>query len=65
MSVAGTQHDLEQPVTSPVDNASEAFERQVLEQLTDISPSSPVPVIAVDLDDVLSQTNHVVAECKL
>ncbi|KAK0245878.1 hypothetical protein EDD85DRAFT_802419 [Armillaria nabsnona] len=62
MSVAGTQHDLEQPVASPVDNASEAFERQVLEQLTDISPSSPVPVIAVDLDDVLSQTNHAVAE---
>ncbi|SJL05809.1 uncharacterized protein ARMOST_09145 [Armillaria ostoyae] len=62
MSVAGTQHDLEQPATSPVDNATEAFERQVLEQLTDISPSSPVPVIAVDLDDVLSQTNHAVAE---
>ncbi|KAK0456416.1 hypothetical protein EV421DRAFT_1752347 [Armillaria borealis] len=62
MSVAGTQHDLEQPATSPVGNATEAFERRVLEQLTDISPSSLVPVIAVDLDDVLSQTNHAVAE---
>ncbi|KAG7450155.1 uncharacterized protein BT62DRAFT_927464 [Guyanagaster necrorhizus] len=62
MSVAATQHDLEQPATGPVGTDSEAFERQALEQLTDISPSSPVPVIAVDLDDVLAQTNHVVAE---
>ncbi|KAK0208395.1 hypothetical protein DFS33DRAFT_1411819 [Desarmillaria ectypa] len=62
MSVAGTQHDLEQPATGLVGNGSEAFERQVLEQLTNISPSSPVPVIAVDLDDVLAQTNHIVAD---
>ncbi|KAK0465213.1 uncharacterized protein EV420DRAFT_1513328 [Desarmillaria tabescens] len=62
MSVAGTQHDLEQPVTGPLGNESETFERQVLEQLTHISPSSPVPVIAVDLDDVLAQTNHAVAD---
>jgi hypothetical protein len=36
-----------------------------LAKLTTISPpTSSGPVIAVDLDDVLSQTNHVVSECK-
>jgi hypothetical protein len=36
-----------------------------LAKLSAISPpTSSGPVIAVDLDDVLSQTNEVVSECK-
>ena len=36
-----------------------------LQALTDIPPSITIkPVIAIDLDDVLSQTNRAVAECK-
>ncbi|KAJ8517041.1 hypothetical protein ONZ45_g5740 [Pleurotus djamor] len=37
-------------------------EEASLSKLTVISPPQSGPVIAVDLDDVLSQTNHVVAE---
>lgn len=36
-------------------------ERHLVETLTGITP--PAPVIAVDLDDVLSQTNQFVANC--
>ena len=44
----------------------EKHEHEVLQNLTGISltAASLKPVIAVDLDDVLSQTNEAVAECK-
>jgi hypothetical protein len=36
-----------------------------LAKLTTISPpTSSGPVIAIDLDDVLSQTNEAISECK-
>lgn len=39
-------------------------EGETLERLTDTRAYPAGPVIAVDLDDVLSQTNQVVADCK-
>jgi hypothetical protein len=36
-----------------------------LVKLSTISPTFSGPIIAVDLDDVLSQTNEAVSDCKL
>ncbi|PFH54767.1 hypothetical protein AMATHDRAFT_169464 [Amanita thiersii Skay4041] len=61
MSAAASKLGLEAPETTialPIDSSSQ-HEYEVVEQLLNI-PSS-LPVIAVDLDDVLSQTNRVVA----
>jgi hypothetical protein len=44
----------------PIEN-----ERAVLENLTGITPDLSISTIAVDLDDVLSQTNQAVADCTL
>jgi hypothetical protein len=69
MSAAGSRLRLEPPAPeSEFEGApenEEVAEREALEKLTTISPpSSSGPVIAIDLDDVLSQTNQVVADCE-
>lgn len=70
MSAAGSRLRLESPTPElsefeGVPEDDEVAEREALERLTSISPpSSSGPVIAIDLDDVLSQTNQAVADCK-
>ncbi|KAF8058263.1 hypothetical protein FPV67DRAFT_1524691 [Lyophyllum atratum] len=68
MSAASSRLHLESPSIEQADQFEgqperEEAEKNALEKLTTISPpSSSGPVIAIDLDDVLSQTNHTVAE---
>lgn len=77
MSAAASRLELESPISERSNSldlngklegekdGDEDVEEATLAKLTSISPpSSSGPVIAVDLDDVLSQTNHVVAQCK-
>lgn len=70
MSAASSIHQLESPTVEggdPLENLpkdQEEREHQTLAKLIAISPHSQ-HVIAIDLDDVLSQTNQTVAECKL
>ncbi|KAF5377614.1 hypothetical protein D9615_005101 [Tricholomella constricta] len=68
MSAAASRLRLESPSTEAepyeglVEEVEEA-EKDAFEKLTTISPpTSRGPVIAIDLDDVLSQTNQIVAE---
>lgn len=57
---------LETPGSTDTNEADEQHEREVLEKLTGITPpGSSSAIIAVDLDDVLCETNQAVAECKL
>ncbi|EAU92658.2 hypothetical protein CC1G_01703 [Coprinopsis cinerea okayama7 len=58
MSAAASINELESPQHKPIELEEEVQERLVLEQF--IPPAGPL--IAVDLDDVLSQTNVAVAE---
>lgn len=67
MSAAASRLELETPSNSEsesdirVDTNEEA---ELLDKLSSITtPSSSGPVIAIDLDDVLSQTNQNVAQC--
>lgn len=60
MSAAASINELESPLHEPTQPDDVTHERLVLESL--IHP--PGPLIAVDLDDVLSQTNHAVADCR-
>jgi hypothetical protein len=65
MSAAASRLQLESPSHQPNDSLPSKeyeHERQALEKLAGLS--SAKPVIAVDLDDVLSQTNEAVAECE-
>lgn len=49
----------------PAGATSEQQEHESLEKLTETTPpESSNPIIAVDMDDVLSETNRDVAECK-
>src|SRR5438552_1479906 len=66
MSAAGSIHELVQPLNLADDTDSErdAEEQVSWNRLKEICPPSALPVIAVDLDDVLSLTNHAIAECK-
>ena len=51
--------------TSPPNGRDSDPEAAALEKLSMISPpTSSGPVIAVDLDDVLSQTNQNISECE-
>lgn len=69
MSAAGSRLRLESPTPElsefkgPQED-DETPEHEALERLTAISPPSSGPIIAIDLDDVLSQTNQAVADCK-
>ncbi|KAG6837870.1 hypothetical protein H0H93_013023 [Arthromyces matolae] len=68
MSVAGSRQRLESPPSVHADldelpEEEEKAERVALETLTSVSSdSSQLPVIAIDLDDVLSETNDMVAD---
>ncbi|KAG6814040.1 hypothetical protein H0H92_003890 [Tricholoma furcatifolium] len=68
MSVADSRLKLESPSTEnaePFDEipVQEQEEKAALEKLTSLNPpTSTGPVIAIDLDDVLSETNHMVAD---
>jgi len=68
MSVAASRLRLESPRAeqNEILAADEhEHERQALERFTSTTrTASAGPVIAVDLDDVLCQTNQAVAECK-
>lgn len=63
-----TLHDRETSLSNvfeSVDATNEKRERELLEELTEITPSdSSTPVIAIDMDDVLCETNKDVAKCK-
>lgn len=66
MSVAASVHELEAPPTGAgVSNRIEE-ELEAVEKLTKFPPTAPPtgPIIAIDLDDVLSQTNLAVAQCE-
>jgi hypothetical protein len=64
-SLGGTESAEYTPVAFPqLQKDEEAHEHAVLSDA--IPPSNGgLPVIAVDLDDVLSQTNQKIADCKL
>lgn len=65
MSAAASVHELESPrheKDGQLDAKTIAHEREVVEELVHPTPG---PIIAVDMDDVLSQTNLAVAECLL
>jgi hypothetical protein len=68
MSAAASRLRLESPSAEQNESLpaeEHEHERKALERFTDTTSSASAgPVIAVDLDDVLSQTNQVVAECK-
>jgi hypothetical protein len=56
---------LDASTTTPTLEANGQHEHEVLEKLVGITPpGSSTSIIAVDLDDVLCQTNVAVAECK-
>lgn len=66
MSAAASRLELEKPLNQgyiPTGNETEPIEDEgvAVGKLTGITPD---PTIAVDLDDVLSQTNQAVADCK-
>ena len=65
MSVAASVHVLEAPATGPEVPTQNEAELEAVENLTEFPSSAPPagPLIAIDLDDVLSQTNLSVAEC--
>ena len=65
MSAAATRHSLEIPdsTSTPTGNNIDLEEEKSLERLAQSSPPGSGPIIAVDLDDVLSRTNQEVAEC--
>lgn len=70
MSAAASKLEIESPSSGreqyfdDEDDIPES-EKRLLEKLAITSPaSSRGPVIAVDLDDVLSQTNDAVAQCE-
>jgi hypothetical protein len=63
MSAAASAHELESPQHEKEFHLSAktiAHEREVVEGLVHRTPG---PIIAVDMDDVLSETNLAVAEC--
>ncbi|KAG5636857.1 hypothetical protein H0H81_006609 [Sphagnurus paluster] len=68
MSAAASCLSLEHPSAEEADlvdlsQEAEEFEKDALERLIAISPPTFAgPIIAVDLDDVLSQTNEIVAQ---
>lgn len=72
MSFAASKLKLESPTAELADpfastsvlNHEAEIEADALEKLLDLPSTVAGPVIAIDLDDVLSQTNQVVAECK-
>jgi hypothetical protein len=67
MSAAASRLRSESPSSQPNESLpakEHEHERQALERLTGASRTSSKPIIAVDLDDVLSQTNEAVAECE-
>lgn len=66
MSAAASRLELEKPLNQgyiPTGNETEPIEDEgvAVGKLTGITPD---PTIEVDLDDVLSQTNQAVADCK-
>lgn len=65
MSASTSLHEIES-ATHIHDGTAQAKE-ETFEKLLLVATSPPNsgPVIAVDLDDVLSQTNQIVAECKM
>lgn len=61
MSAAASRLRLESPTAKQdVSLPAEEHEREALVQLTDTTGH----VIAIDLDDVLSQTNQAIVDCK-
>ena len=66
MSAAGSRHQLESPTGEHADFNEEPEKAALQKLLSSYPPSSrsSIPVIAVDLDDVLSQTNLAVAQCQ-
>ena len=64
MSLAASKLELESPKNDSIalPEAVEKREHEALQILTDTMRTGPV--IAIDLDDVLSDTNKAVAECK-
>lgn len=66
MSLAGTSHvfDARSESMGNLDVEPDLAEKEALERLTKTSPPNSGPIIAVDLDDVLSQTNLEVAACE-
>lgn len=69
MSAAASRLELEKPLNQgyiPTGNETEPIEDEgvAVGKLTGITPDPLISTIAVDLDDVLSQTNQAVADCK-
>ncbi|KAG6868559.1 hypothetical protein C0993_001255 [Termitomyces sp. T159_Od127] len=69
MSAAGSRQRLVSPFEDHADfdelpEQLEQAEKAALEKLISLSPPPSRPVIAIDLDDVLSQTNQMVADCE-
>ncbi|KAG6891066.1 hypothetical protein C0995_014155 [Termitomyces sp. Mi166 len=63
MSAAGSRQRLESPSGfDELPEQQEQAEKAALEKLMPLYPPSSGPVIAIDLDDVLSQTNQMVAD---
>lgn len=79
MSASASRLQLEKPRncgSTPLDNfvttdpteaseADEQHEREVLEKFAGITSPTSSSIIAVDLDDVLSETNQGVADCEV
>lgn len=65
MSVAASVHELETPATGTEVPSRNEAELEAVEKLTKFPSTAPHagPLIAIDLDDVLSQTNLSVAGC--
>lgn len=70
MSAAASRLELESPSAehpNPFEESSvitSDSDTELLAKLSTITTPSSGPVIAVDLDDVLSQTNLTVSQCK-
>lgn len=52
------------PPNNELSDSVSAEEQESLNKLRALDPPGSGPVIAIDLDDVLSQTNHAIANCK-
>ncbi|RXW23837.1 hypothetical protein EST38_g2000 [Candolleomyces aberdarensis] len=68
MSAAASAHELEELkerlVTPPVEGETLEEEREAVDKLVTVPSTATGPLIAIDLDDVLSQTNQAVADCE-
>lgn len=67
MSAAASVHELEElkdGVKTPTEVEVLEREREAIDKLLPVPSTLVGPLIAIDLDDVLSQTNQAVADCE-